>query len=402
MTSRLKHLFILTTLLTLTTIIISAQAPSLQDVRGGSRFVSTTERYSIPAPRRISNYLVREKVGLLRDGTARQTSWALREGSLDIVRIDYPRPVIAANHTLAEYVAAEKRHLAEVFKDHRMVSEANVVSAGVIGVELVYVDRRGRKTIRRIYPTGNFEYIVEATITGGVTNAEKLIRAAMDSFLIIAPGKVASELERFNGLKDDNLKGRVRAVIEELAEAGSGPRKKVSETYYDKERGDKTRFVWYGGTGGVQTDHNFLADPFNGNVAKTSMEFSATTGAFNSLEFFELIHARDSADRITSEIEYGVDMKQRTRAEYTYSDNIIKVNFFNGDDKKTHAAEITLDKDGFPARIAYTTLDQGTPPAVSITDFTYDAFDSKGNWTKRTSIVKDKTYVNTRTITYWE
>jgi hypothetical protein len=167
-------------------ILIRGPKPSLKDVSPGQVYASKKDGFSIRMfPDKVFGYFMLSRGGTWHDSDGMRTEWETREATIMVDHWVFKTPMTGENYDLKKYTAAVRTNIEEEYKNLKFiefVSESRLSLKGMNGIEFDYKDAAGNPLIFRAFTTGTEEFIISATVNKNEPNAEKLVRAIIESF----------------------------------------------------------------------------------------------------------------------------------------------------------------------------------------------------------------------------
>ncbi|HQU84567.1 MAG TPA: hypothetical protein PKY59_15630 [Pyrinomonadaceae bacterium] len=340
---------------------------------------------------------------------------------------------------------AEKKSFSDTMKDHslKFIKDANAtfqekeyLFKGYKGFEINYLLPNAKGIIRffivnkRIYSfnllfpmsyeKAEIDKIADSftLLSGDELIAVKLAEAAPKPL----PQEPVGKKERSDA-QDNNLKGKVKSIVEETQDTGAKKREKSSEEYYNEAGNLLKELSYLEGYPHMITVWGYV----DGDrvIRSNDIEFDEDQRTPTKILTVKAMAADYNSplprdERYGNKYRYKYDEQGRLieKANYSNSGMLLfkKVNKYNGNKREvlsyneknelnTHYFEV-LDKDGNVIEEYYLN-NNGKPEDFTV--YTYK-FDSQGNWiyqkTDEKKVIRGKTilkplYVSYRTITYY-
>jgi hypothetical protein len=299
---------------------------------------------------------------------------------------------------------------------------------GNVGIESVIYNNLTQSTVRTFFVKNTFYSIA---VTFSMTDDKNKIKKTLDSFRLLArqeiidikvkqaepkplPQTPVSDNKKTTDLQDNNLKGKVKFIVEDYQETPNKKREKWAETFYN-EIGNLTRLVAYsyGRPDRIEVwgyiDGNRVSDENSTDIHFEDEDSDLTQApdvAFQSLPKDErygnkYIFKYNDKQQLIEKTTYFNNGELYTRENYVYKDNRRETTTFHAFIEKTTNKSIQIyDKNG--DLIEETNYDyQGK--FFNKTSYKYE-LDTKGNWIVQKSFdnvkVKGKTVLKPSSIIY--
>lgn len=441
----LKTIFLTLAVIILTTGVSVAQTSvstnnptSANTPKNEADFVSVEGGFTIALPARITSYGPNERVEAIIVGGSKYT-WNIPQGFFMVSFYQYAS-VPENPKSLLERIGGT---LIDDMKSDggTLISKKEIAIDGNKGLEIRMRLKKGTIGIARYYSVKNLTFFLSSgwneTDNGEtqlkILDSFKLIdgKAIIDKKLQEAMPKPLPQSPTVEKLttdaQDDELKGKVKSVVETKEDltgtwSVSGI-KKSTEDYYD-DKGNKIKRIFYDYKGNPNdiTVYGFIDGMRVSNSGSLNFEYNPPIMAMRSFNTKPNPVVKPADTRYETRYEYKYDDKKRLSESLSYRNNgeMIRKNIYSYDGNKLE--DSWFDKEGKlivktiklfddKANLIETIYGHQTPDYPdSKYNYTYQSFDEKGNWTKRTISAKDgvygggykqQNYIEYRTITYY-
>ena len=394
-------------------VSLSEQSDSVERIpSSNTNVVKWLNRYKWKTPQTVYTVVVSY---FIRDFTSEEIPTALRQGA------DF------SINSLAEIGG-------------KLISRKEISLDGAPGTE-IKMSLPNRILIDRDFLVKNRLYSIRTSWSPAEDGTEQL--KILDSFkLIDGKAVVAKRLEEATpkslpqtpvvkklktDAQDDGLKGKVKFVSlsqEDLTGSWNvaGIKKSIDD-FYD-EKGSKTKRIFYDYKGNPMTItvYGYIDGMRVSNSGSLYFEYNPPIMAIGSFETKPNPLQKPADSRYEIKYEYKYDDKERLietltyqnngelsrRYAYSYEGNKREESWFNKDGKIESKTIRLFDEKSNLIETTYIHPAKAYPDSKY--NYTYDSFDEKGNWTKRTVKAKDgaygggykeQNYIEYRKITYY-
>ena len=414
---------------------------SLADLKAGETFYFPEGNFSISLPGKAKGAWA-EKDG--KDGSALTYMWFLEEGIIILTYETFTDPAFSLK-TDKEYQDFFDAHKNEALKRSKAkrISEGPLNSGEFRGWFVAFQMPDGSAGFARDFYGNRKRYSLTAFIKKDVPRAGELMGKALDSFKPGAKPELSAEMRKHiekntpaalpqepaatrdgSDAADDNLKGRVRSIVHESEDVGRSSGRHFSSIEDYNSLGNLVRdvsFDWQ-----LKPRDITVFGYIDGARVKKSTRLSFPDDIPDPPAMLmppSPNKPKPRDPRYTYKYEYKYANGRLIEELHIWNDGELTrriVHNYNGNRKETLVYD---DKGRLYAKHLYILDEKGNE--IERTDFkdplragkddikwvyTYDAFDEKGNWTKKTmsKVIWDGSerltqvyYVYYRTITYW-
>lgn len=417
----------------------SKTAPSVTASLGSEPFTSLEGRFTISLPQTVHSYqpLSFKGPGGMAKGEA--YNWVMAEGRFRVTYVNAPPSMATPNVVLNQL---RDQVLAQISAAKgKLLSETVISKSGSEGRELKMGLPDSFLTLR-VYLTGSRVYQLLLTASSTQQEKEALALKALDSFKLLTVADVDTALKKKiaeatpgplpqepivkrpkSDAQDDGLKGRVKIVATEqtdLLGTWVVDKRKPSSTYYYNERGNLTKKEVYDYRGNPMdiTVYGFLDGDRVSSTKSIRYEYDPPPGMAPPSQVGpvpkrdprysgKFKYKYDDTGNLREKEMYGNDGKLWLRYVYTLREKQREELAYSSDGSLNQKQVSALDEKGNVIEEVYFNAKDGS--VRNRYSYQYQ-FDSKGNWTKRTTaklVTKDgksafePAWVTYRTITYY-
>jgi hypothetical protein len=167
-------------------LAIAAPSPapvSLKTLPAAQRYTAVDKTFAVWMPAKPKSETITPPVDPAKGLTRTQVKWELAEGFFAVSRSKYQQRSFDTEEDVATLFKMIKESVT-ADPETKFVSEKFFTSGKWRGAEMVFSSGDWIKTIVRIHVSGKEVYVVLATVSENVPEAEKLLLKAMDSFEI--------------------------------------------------------------------------------------------------------------------------------------------------------------------------------------------------------------------------
>ena len=412
--------------------------PSAQSGSGAAQeFVSLQGRFTISLPKQVTAYS-----GIstsVPEGRIEGDSfvWETPEGYFEVSYIDLPG-VLA---TKAVFDRGRDNKL-RLNRKATLAGESDITLAGNPGRETRF-ETPDAIQIVRTYLVGSRLYEASVVLPNSLKSKEGAAVRALDSLKLISQPEAAAARKKEESeattptlpqggaapklksdAEDDGLKGRVKTVFSEtqtLSESGAAEGRRPSAMDYYDEKGQLTRHEMYDYKGNlfqvalygyvdgarVRSD-KFIQHEYDPPPVMVAGPPGETRQKYDPRYSYKFGYKYDEKGRLVESVWYDSGGKLWQRFVYKFEGDRKEKLSYSGDGSLGQRYVYKLDDKGNEIEeIDYDVKDGSARERYS---YSYDEFDAKGNWIKRTTskwVTKEgkssfqPNHVTYRTITYY-
>lgn len=406
-------------------------------------FVSVEGGFTISLPQITSGYRSMTSE-LVKSGS--QFTWNIPEGKF---LITYEERPVLSKITADEFLESVTTKVTdEIAKDAELelINKKSISLNDIAGTEILLRYNKVALVITRYYVDKNRVYILQTGWAENTDNTNPL--KILNSFKLIDREKLFAQKlaeatpqdlpqspmdQRITtDVQDEQLKGKVKSVLgatEDLTGNWAVKGKKPSIDDFYSESGQRTKKVLYDFKGNPSTvavygfidgarvskaaeiryEYNppIMAMPLVGakpNVVKTPEPIKPADSRY--LTKYE--YKYDENKRVKEIVRYSNNGQMSSKYSYIYDGNKVEESFFDREGKLLSKTIEAFDEKGNLIQKIFVHSNTSLPDTVY--DYTYQTFDSQGNWTKRTINGKEgrmdgkfnmQNYIEYRSISYY-
>lgn len=427
------------------------QQPALKNLPATEKFSSADGRFTVALPRNISGFSALTPQNMGRNVSGSMFQWHLREGFVTISFYDIldPKFSVTTEQDFVNFFGGARDAALNSFKG-KLVSESLLKSGEYRGHKFSFRLADDSTGIGRVFYVDKRAYMLLAVAAKNVPDAADLISQAFDTFALIKQKAIDAELRRKieastpkalpqepsakkekSDAEDENLKGKIKSIVRENEDLSGtwsiqGRHFSSVEDYNEKgnlvkrlffdSKGKPFMITVYGYIDGARvSDSNFIeyeGSPMrlSAAVAPAEREEKITKPADPRYEY-KLEHKY--ADGKLSEMQMVFSNGKRgMRYVYNHRENQREELVYDTQGRLNQKFIYTLDEKGNEIeRTDAAVLNYQQAEGDRKYSIKYEAFDEKGNWTKRVTSklvtengkqVYKPWYITYRTITYYQ